>query len=88
MKMWIHVHNMNAWVIEFQCKEKTFDNVTFVNFVGINFYCAYSHPSQKMINDMLDVAYQQGLGFYLNRTMRVMPQDDCLYPWNYTRITQ
>ncbi len=75
------MHNQYEWVIEFQCKEKTEKGETFVEFIGINFYCAYNHPSKSLINTMLDAAYDQGLGVYLNRSMAYVDQNNCTYPW-------
>ena len=72
------------WIIEFQCKTQTVDNEEFVKFIGIQFYSMYNHPSQSMMNDMIDTAYKQGLGVYLNRSFHIADQDNCTYPWNTT----
>ena len=64
------------WVMEFQCVQK-YDRVLWT---AINFYTYYNQPSQDTINTMLDIAYQQGLGVYLNKTFIYIDQENCTYP--------
>ena len=70
------------WVIEFQCRESEEFGVSTVDFIGINFYVSVNDPSQSLIDNMFDVAYEQGLGVYLNKSNTFVNQTDCVYPWS------
>ena len=67
------------WVIEFQCVQ----DFGRVLWTAINFYSYHNKPSNDTVDDMFNVAYQQGLGVYMNRTLIFIDQDNCTYP-NYT----
>ena len=75
--------NQYEWVIEFQCRENKDEfGISFVEFIGINFYVSINDPSQTLINNMLDIAYEQGLDVYLNDSKTMVPQNNCTYPWS------
>ena len=71
------------WVIEFQCRDKKDEfGISIIEFIGINFYVSHNNPTQQLINDMMNIAYQQGLGIYLNQSETMVPQNNCTYPWS------
>jgi len=71
------------WVIEFQCREDTdAEGMQFIAFVGINFYISHNDPSPQLLQNMTDIANQQGLGVYLGNHDKKVPQTNCTYPWN------
>eukprot|EP01084_Bolivina_argentea_P198725 340204_1 len=72
------------FVIEFQCKTETILGEEFVDFVGVNFYSETNHPTESMMDNMINIAYQQGLGLYLNKSLVLIDQNNCTYPWNIT----
>eukprot|EP00485_Elphidium_margaritaceum_P010077 CAMPEP_0202692522 /NCGR_PEP_ID=MMETSP1385-20130828/6878_1 /ASSEMBLY_ACC=CAM_ASM_000861 /TAXON_ID=933848 /ORGANISM="Elphidium margaritaceum" /LENGTH=215 /DNA_ID=CAMNT_0049348065 /DNA_START=76 /DNA_END=723 /DNA_ORIENTATION=+ len=67
------------WVVEFQCKEEHLFGGSHVYFVGINFYCYQANPPQSMLDEMVNAAYKQGLGLWLDQALYYTNQTDCVY---------
>lgn len=69
------------WVIEYQCIQGKKNDTILFN--AVQFYCIYNLPPQSLIDEMFNVAYNQGLGYLLNESIFYVNQENCLYP-NYT----
>ena len=64
------------WMIELQC----LDNEEGVYYIGIEYYAYTYNASQQLRNDMLNTAYQQGLGPYMNQSeFTEIPFENCTF---------